>query len=529
MLKELSLRNYLLLEDLHLEFPPGFSVITGETGSGKSVLLEGLRIVLGQAVSKEELRDPNKKAYFELIYEDEEEILALSREIFPSGRTVSRINGELVNLSRVREVFGPKIDFYGQRDDSLLLHRTNQQRLIFEYSKEKSLPLLEVIKSQKEIDEGLLKQLSELRDLSSLEREALEAQFRELENLSLDLEEDGRLEESFDEIIHSKDILENLERSKLILDDESISSLYKVSDLIKSTLHFSKQEELSKRLDSLSYELLDIREELVDSLDAIDIDEALVLEKERRFSQLQDVKKRFQRDLEGLVDYKVELEGILDRDRRQDEIRRELEAKRKDNLAAYYKTSKELLKVVEASFKVMASDLEEVLASLELSQARFGLRIEERDMGSINLEGHYKYEILASMNRGELRPMARILSGGEMSRLMLALKSIADTRELLVFDEIDSGISGRVAHEVARQIKRLSKKSQILAISHLPQVVAFADQHYYLDKEGDSTKAKLLTYDEHVEKLANMMSAQINEASLETARKMIKRAKGEDL
>lgn len=529
MLKELSLRNYLLLEDLHLEFPPGFSVITGETGSGKSVLLEGLRIVLGQSVSKDELRDPNEKAYFELIYEDQDEILALSREIFPSGRSISRINGEIVNLNKVRDVFAHRIDFYGQRDDSLLLHRKNQQELIFEFCGSEIDSFMEAFKAHDQLDRELEQKQEELKDLSPLEREALEAQYRELEELAIDLQEDQALEEGFDEIIHSKEILEKLEVSSHLIEEQILSNFYRLQDNIEGLSYFSKREELSKKLDSLAFELEDLREEIQDSLYKIDIDEGLLLEKENRYIELQDIKKRFQRDLEELVAYKNELEAVLDRDIRQDEIRQELEAKRASNLKAYHRKSKELLVVVEKNFKKLSKQLVDALGFLELSQAEFGLDIETRDEEKIHHQGHYSFGILASMNRGKLRPMANILSGGEMSRLMLALKSISKSREVMVFDEIDTGISGRVAHQVAKQIKLLSRESQVLAISHLPQVVAFADQHYFLEKNQGRTQVRMLYSDEHVEKLAHMMSAQVNEASLETARKMIKRAQGEEI
>lgn len=528
MLKELSLRNYLLLEDLHLEFSPGFSVITGETGSGKSVLLEGLRILLGQSVTKEELRNPEEKAYFELIYEDKEEILALSREVFPSGRSVSRLNGEIVNLNQVRAVFDSKIDFYGQRDDSLLLHPKHQQRLLFNYAKEDIAPILQEIKLLKAKEREIQKQLEELRELSQLEKEALEHQLKELKNLNLNFEEDRELEDNFDEILHGREILQGLQNSKELLDSEILRGLYRLEDEIISMRHFSRHGEIHSRLQGLRYELEDLRDELGDALINIDVDEEFIRQKEERFRLLMDIKKKYQRDLEELILYKDEIEKILDNHHHQGEIREDLEIRHKDNLKAYQRSSKKLLESAEKFFLDMTQKLKEVLKFLELEEAEFSLAVEERNPQEIYLDGNYKLSYLASMNKGPLRPMAHILSGGEMSRLMLALKTILSSEEeLMVFDEIDSGISGRVAHKVGQQIHRLSKKKQIIAISHLPQVVAFSDEHFFLEKNQARARVKKLSPQEHEEVLATMMSAQVNEASLETARKMISRAKGE--
>ncbi|NLY37643.1 MAG: hypothetical protein GX046_10505 [Tissierellia bacterium] len=528
MLKELSLRNYLLLDDLHLEFSPGFCVITGETGSGKSVLLEGLRILLGQSVTKEELRNPQEKAYFELIYEDEDEILALSREVFPSGRSVSRLNGEIINLNQVRTLFDPKIDFYGQRDDSLLLHRHHQQRLLFNYGKEEIKTILEEIKNFKDVEKKIQGRLEELRELSQLEKEALEHQYKELENLHLNLEKDLELEENFDEILHGREILQGLQTSKELLDNEILRGLYRLEDEVLSMRHFSRHTEIHSRLQGLRYELEDLREELGDALTNIDVDEEFIRQKEERFRILMDIKKKYQRDIKELIEYKEEIEKILNNHRHQNEIREELKKEHENNLKAYHKSSKKLLEISQKQFLKMTQGLKEVLKFLELEQAEFSLEMEEKDSEEIYLDGHFRLSFLASMNKGALRPMANILSGGEMSRLMLALKSVLSSEEeLMIFDEIDTGISGRVAHQVGKQIHHLSKTKQIIAISHLPQVVAFSDEHFFLEKNLGRTTVKKLSTKEHEEALATMMSGQLNEASLETARKMIFRAKGE--
>lgn len=529
MLRELSLRNYLLLEDLHLEFSPGFNVITGETGSGKSVLLEGIRILLGESISKDDIRNADEKAYFELIYEDEDSLISLTREIFPSGRSISRINGEIVNLKTVRETFGPIIDFYGQRDDSLLLHKSNQEKLLFDYAGENILPVLKALESEKKGYDGLTRELQELKKLSGLEKEALLSQLRELSQLDIDLEEDQALEASFDEILHSKEILRGLDDSLELIDGGILSKLYQLEDIISGLNHYSRQEELVARLKSLGYELEDIRELVRDSLYSLDIDENLILAKERRFIELSDVKKKYQRDLFQLLDYKGDIEKTLDIDARQDEIRKSLEEKRAGFLKAYKASSKELVSLAEIAFEKMAEELKEVLRSLELADSEFGLELEKRDQGQLHPQGYYRMGFLASMNKGPLRPMAKILSGGEMSRLMLALKSISKSREVMIFDEIDTGISGKVAHQVARQIKRLSKNRQIIAISHLAQVVAFSDKHFHLEKDQGSTRAIELGETQHQEMLATMMSGQLNKSSFETAGKMIERARGEKI
>lgn len=528
MLRELSLKNYLLLENFTLSFHPGFNLITGETGSGKSVLLEGLRILLGETVTKEDLSDAENKAYFELIYEDKEELITLTREVFPSGRSVSRINGEIANLNQVRELMAPKIDFYGQGDHSRLLLPSYQQSLLLSYDKERTAPLLERIRGYKEEEKRLKDELSQLKDLSPLEKEALEAQEKELQSLKLNLEQDMELEENFDELLHSREILENLSSSQKILESSVLSGLYELEDSLMKLQEFKRYENHHQRAKDLRYELEALLEELSEQLYNIDIDESYLAQQEARYSELRRMKRKYQRELPELQAYQEEISLQLERSKGLHAERQRIADERLKNRDAYLKTSHELLEIQKKSFKSLKAELQKILKGLELPDADFALEIGEREDEKFFDYGHYTISFLASMNRGPLRPMSHVLSGGEMSRLMLAIKVVFSQEEqgTMVFDEIDTGISGKVAHEVGKTIGELSKKQQIIAISHLPQVVAFSDSHFYLEKEKGTSRVRKLDEDEHVEVLATMMSAQKTQASLETAKAMIERAKG---
>ena len=528
MLRELSLKNYLLLENFTLKFHPGFNLITGETGSGKSILLEGLRILLGQSVTKEDLCDANEKAYFELIYEDENELLTLTREVFPSGRSISRINGEIANLTQVRQRMEPKLDFYGQGDQSRLLLPSYQQKLLLSYEKERTAPLVEKLRGYKEEDQQIHRELEELKDLSPLEKEALLAQKKELDALGLDPEKDGELEENFDELLHSREILENLSSSETSLNEKVLPGLYELEDSLLKLREFKRYETHLKRARDLRYELEALGEELGELLRSVDFDEGYLAQQEARYAELRQMKRKYQRDLQELDAYRHEITHLLERSQKLDEERQELLKRKEDNRKHYLKASEKLLAVEQDSFKRMKKQLQRILKDLELPDAEFGLEIKEREEGVFHELGHHSVTFLASMNRRPLRSMSQVLSGGEMSRLMLAIKAVFPSEEkgAMIFDEIDTGISGKVAHQVGKLIHELSKEQQIIAISHLPQVVAFSDAHFYLEKKKGTSKVRMLDEDEHVQVLATMMSAQKSQSSLDTARDMIQRAKG---
>lgn len=528
MLKELSLKNYLLLEDFSIQFHPGFNVITGETGSGKSILLEGLRILLGETVTKEELCDGDEKAYFELIYEDEEELMTLTREVFPSGRSVSRLNGEIVNLSQVREKMETKLDFYGQRDHSRLLSPSYQHRLLLAYDAKHTTPLLNKLKEYRHEEERIRARIDGLTQLSPLEKEALESQKNELETLQLDLEKDLELEENFDELLHSREILDALSLSKGALEDKVLPGLYELEDQLQGLQTFKRfQNHYAKAMD-LRYELEALGEELGEDLSSMDVDEDFLMEQEARYSELRRIKKKYQRNLEELQIYLEEIRWALLKSSNLEEERKALFLEQKTNYKNYLDASNELLQIQEQSFVKLKENLQKILTQLELPGAEFALEIKEREQGKLHELGHFSLSFLVSMNQGSLRPMAQVLSGGEMSRLMLAIKAVFSTEEqgCMIFDEIDTGISGQVAHQVGKVIEQLSASHQIIAISHLPQVVAFSDAHYYIQKKKGTSRVRLLNEEEHVHALATMMSAQSTSASLETAKSMIQRAKG---
>ncbi|WP_459128824.1 DNA repair protein RecN [Guggenheimella bovis] len=529
MLLELNLKNFILIDDVKLKFKEGLNILTGETGAGKSILLEGLRIALGKRTSKDYLRNPEEKAVFELIFTTKDDLFAITREIYPSGKAISRLNGDITNVSEIEEKVARYLDIYGQRDHFLLLEPKYQMDLIDQFASKELESIFSELSSVKREGDELFQKLNALDAFSESDYEEALRIFDELHKLKLDPEKDATVEERFESLNHQKEIMEALEEASSSL-EASLDGLYEASRAIDKMDRYFSLPKISERIQSELIELKDIQNEIKEESYSFDLDASEIEALEARFSALFEVQKKYQRSLEELKAYEeekeLEIKRYESRVSEREETRERIDVLLKKQAEL---TEKLRIKRKEA-FQVLEEKLQTILSEVELKDVALDLRFDSLEAGKFYEKGSDRFEILASMNKNHLVPLKDSLSGGEMSRFILALKEIfseLEETETMIFDEIDTGISGVTAFQVGKLIQKLSTGKQIIAITHLPQLASFSDTHYIIEKIDHETSVRELDEQSAIDRLATMMTGSSTETSREGAKELIERAKKE--
>mgnify|MGYP000883426397 CR=1 FL=1 len=553
MLKELSIKNFAIIDDIKVEFTEGLNVLSGETGSGKSIIIDALGIVLGGRSSKELIRSGKEKAIIEVLFfinEDIKEILRecgiedeglliISREISMNYPSISRINGRPITINSLSKITSKLVDIFGQHEHQSLLNIANHQLIIDSFGDACYDDLLQKINSTYELYRKERQRLDEM-NTSSYEREReidlLKFQINEIEEAKLTNKDDDEIEDNFKKLSNMMEIIAGLNEvvnifnnsqydfnSILDLIDKNINTLSSISKFDKNL------EPSLDRLTDARYELHDISGELQLYLEGLELDEDKMYYLEERLNLVNRLKKKYGSSIAKINEYKEKInhdyEKLLNFEKELDKINEAITEYEKKLLFYSEKLSEKR--------KIIALDLEKKIA-LELSELNmdrivFKINFEKKHDFSNN--GLDKIEFLISTNPGEdLKPLSRIVSGGEMSRIMLGFKSIIadnDKMPTLIFDEIDTGISGRTAQIVGEKIKKISKNHQVISISHLPQIVALADSHFVISKNIENNKAftiiKRLNEDERINEIARLISgADITEIALNNAKEMIK-------
>lgn len=531
LIRELNLKNFILIDDLSLSFTEGLNVFTGETGAGKSIILEGLRICLGNKTSKDYLRDPEKKAIFELIIETEDDLYTVSREIFPSGKALSRLGGELTSVKEISEKIAPLLDIYGQKDQFSILDPHYQLNLLDQYGHESINPYLDQIKVLKADYEKILDEEKLYHELLNLDAIEIQRRFDELDAISIDPEEDEAFEQSFKRLEHAKDLSRHMNHAITLTEEEILHGLFKVEEeLERIEAYDSSYEEYLKRCHSLRIDLEDLVESIKQDERALDIDEETLHDMNKRIEALFDVKKRYRKDLYELKAYQEELGETLFKLQEASEEIEKIELKKEAILKDYHEISLTLKEARSKAFKALKKEILEVFEGLELKGVNLDFEQSLRKSETIHEKGSFQGEMLASLTHQRPKPFGDVLSGGETSRFILGFKQVLsgiDQTKIMVFDEIDTGISGKVAFEVGKRIKELSKEKQIIAITHLPQLASFADKHFLIEKSGNKTTVTALNEKSIEERLALMMSSTLSDTALMHARELMEKARKE--
>ena len=552
MLQSLHVKNLALMEETEITFGEGLNILTGETGAGKSLLIGSVNLALGGKFEKDMLRKGAESAMVELVFSCEEKVkqkliemnlelseddnVIISRKM-QVGKSICKINGETVTARQVKELAEVLIDIHGQHEHQSLLHKKKHMEILDAYcGEEYSLPAASVKELYAEcraIRETLAK---EERDEQELARERALAEFELSEILEAKLipGEDEQLEQRYRVMTNSKKITENLLESYHYSGngEGAGSALGRALRTLMSVIQYDERlEQLAKQLGEVESLLSDYNREIADYLSDCEFDEEDFKTVEDRLNTLNHLKGKYGRTLEDVLAYGEKQQALIDKlddyDAYIEELKRDL-TQAEDKL---FKACGELSKVRRQNAVLLTNRLTEALVQLNFLTVDFEVAVRENNR--ITEKGADEVEFLISTNPGESRKsLSQVASGGELSRIMLAIKTIMATKDdtdTLIFDEIDAGISGKTAWKVAEQLSSVAAKHQVLCITHLPQIAAMADTHFVIEKNSvvNSTITDIYELNEEhsLGELARLLGGDsLTEAALENARDMRNRA-----
>lgn len=534
MLDRIEITNFATIEHMAFVLGSSLNIITGETGSGKSVLVQAISTALGDRADISMIRNGTDKALIQVVGHIGEEDVIISRELLRSGKSVAKLNGEIVSLAKLREFCSEFVDIHGQYDNQQVLDPENHILITDSYnhgSIELELAKLsDLYKRYHEVKreyDQLLRSESESRR----QQDFYQFEFDYIDNLDLQPGEDDELREQLDLMRNSERIYEAVagSYSKLTDDPSVLSVLGSCMNQLQGIASYSEElGELSESFSELYYSLEDISSNLRNTSESINFSEDEIDLVSSRLSAIEDAKRKYNMSIEEIIAYKEELDGKLGIIHNLDDEKKrltELIDKRYSELEAQAEVVSNIRKANAASLE---REMVKELQDLAFANSEFKIEITRQD--DISDLGYDGVEFLISTNPGEpLRPMAKIASGGEISRIMLAFKHIigsSDSVETMIFDEIDTGISGKTALVVGHKLSEIANHRQILCITHLPQIAASGDDNFSIDKEISEGKSHtVITHlDEagKLEMLARLISGAPNSSNaLEAARELV--------
>ena len=551
MLQSINVKNLALIEETEVVFGDGLNVLTGETGAGKSMLLDSVNLALGAKFEKEMLRKGAEHALVELVFSgnekvterlkdmeieaQEDESVLISRKM-QVGKSVFRINGEVVTAKQVKELAEILIDVHGQHEHQSLLHKKKHLEILDSFGGKEAEEALRTVSmayqawkaTEKELNEERLDEKEKAREQALAEYEV-----REIEEARLRIGEDEELEENYHRMIHGQRIMEALGESYSHTgSDGAGSALSRALRAISSVSEYDKRvAELEGQLSEIDSLLADYNRDLADYMEDASFDDAAFHETEERLNLINRLKEKYGSTLEKVIAYGEErkkyLEKLLDYDAFLAKLSTRMAAQRKELEDACGK----LTKIRKKNAAILTGLLTEALEQLNFLKVDFEIHVGMMEEPTI--KGQDDIEFLISTNPGEeRRPLGMVASGGELSRIMLAIKTVLAKRDevdALIFDEIDSGISGKTAWQVSKQLGKVSGVHQVICITHLPQIAAMADSHFLIEKNTDgnntATEVKRLSEMETIGELARLLGSDgLSDAALSNAVEMRKQA-----
>ena len=550
MLLEISIKNFAIIEAISLNFEKGMTVLTGETGAGKSIIIDAMNMMLGARATTDVIRHGAPKAEIEGLFSvenshalqmifDEQGIelgdeIIIRREILQNGRSVSRVNGQMVNLSVLRSIGQYLVDIHGQHDQEELMRPQLHIQMLDGFGDADFLELKQAYQTNFDAYRKMRKQLLEIKKNQEEHKariEMLEFQMAEIESASLQPGEDLKLNQERDKLLNHKNIADTLTNAYTMLDNEEFSSLANVrsamNDMESLEDYDAEYREISSSLSESYYVLEDVTKRLEDIIEDLDFDGNRLMQIESRLDLIHSITRKYGGNVDDVLmyfakiteEYNLLTGNHLSSDDMEAELKK-LEVSLVDlatNLASARHNLAQQLEI----------EIQQELKDLYMEKAQFQVQFTK---GKFTREGNESVEFYISTNPGEdFKPLVKVASGGELSRLMLAIKSAFSRKEgktSIVFDEVDTGVSGRVAQAIAQKIHKIGQHGQVLAISHLPQVIAIADYQFFIEKISNDhstvSTVRLLTVEERVEEVAKMLAGEnVTEAALSQARELL--------
>ena len=556
MLQELSIQNFAIIPKLNISFQPGMTVLTGETGAGKTIIIDAVGLLTGGRGSQDFIREGADKAVLqglidvepgqpitqlldELGIPLEDNQLLIHRELHKSGRNVIRVNGSLVNATTLKEIGQHLVDIHGQNEHQELMQVERHLSLLDEYGKKTIGPVLEKYRAAYDTYRSLesafhKRQADEQAWAQRLDM--LSFQSKELADASLVEGEEEMLEAEYQELTNFQDVLAALSKAHEALDgDWDNNGLETISTAMSA---MEDIEELSPKYATLTeavrgayYELQEAASEILSVRDGLEFDEERLREVDDRLNLIRSLERKYGATITDVLAHQAKVDAELAEmgggEQSAAELAEQVEVAEQKARTLAEKLHELRLKAA----KQLATKIHEQLSDLYMEKAVFSAHITE--MKELNATGLDAVEFYIQTNPGEgAKPLVKIASGGELSRMMLAMKTIFSREQgitSIIFDEVDTGVSGRVAQAIAEKIAVIGRYSQVLTITHLPQVAAVADNHYFIEKQvvGDRTETSIhtLSEDERVNEVARMLSGdELTDAAKENARDLIQRA-----
>ena len=554
MLHNLYVKNLALIDEIEVQFGEGLNILTGETGAGKSIILGSINLALGGRYSSDILRNEEDEGYVEATFfvEDEAQIealrakdilvedgvITLSRKLI-GKRSICKINGETASNAQVKEVAGILIDIHGQHEHQSLLYKKNHLSILDEFAKERIADVKEKVAKSYRIYKQYKEELDSA-DLDEKERNKeisfLEFEIREIEEANLKENEDDLLEEQYRRMVNSKKITENIDEAY----GYTAGGNQNASDFISRSIrclqeaarYDERAEELYGQLTEVDSLLNDLNRELADYSKSFEFSDEEFYEVENRLNEINRLKSKYGNQVEDILAYcnaqKEKLEKLQDYDTYLSALQKRL-IQTEETLRA---ESQELSMLRKEEANILENLIKDGLLDLNFLDVQFEIVFSNTELYSAS--GIDDIEFMISMNPGEpIKPLSEVASGGELSRIMLAIKTVMaekDKVETLIFDEIDVGISGRTAQKVSEKMAVIGKSHQVICITHLAQIAAMADAHYAIEKNVENGKTKTTIYqlnkEQEIKELARILGgAEITDKVLESAAEMKELAK----
>ena len=552
MLQTLSIKQFAIIDKLEIQFSDGLTVLSGETGSGKSIIIDAIGQLIGMRASSDYVRHGEKKAIIEGIFDiDEskdaisiledlsididEDFLLVKREIFSSGKSICRINNQIVTLQDLRKVMQELLDIHGQHETQSLLKQKYHLQLLDDYAENQYSDLLQQYKNVFNQYKDKRKELEDLEsaDQALLQRlDLMKFQFEELTEASLKEDELEQLEVDIKRIQNSEKLSLALNNAHQVLTDENAipDRLYELSNHLQSINDIvpEKYEKLKEDIDQFYYVLEDAKHDIYDEMANTEFDEQVLNELESRMNLLNNLKRKYGKDVPELIAYQSKLENEINKIENYEQSSSQL----REEINQLYQEVIDIGKALSKERRRVARELRDHIVSeiqnLQMKDAN--LEISFKPLDEPNYEGIEFVEFLISPNKGEpLKSLNKIASGGELSRIMLALKSIfvkSRGQTAILFDEVDSGVSGQAAQKMAEKMRDIAQFIQVICISHLPQVASMSDHHLLISKASQddrtTTQVKELLDDDRINEVARMISgASVTDLTRENAKEMI--------
>ncbi|QVI33614.1 DNA repair protein RecN [Lacticaseibacillus chiayiensis] len=557
MLQELAIHDFAIIDNLALSFQPGMTALTGETGAGKSIIIDAVGLLAGGRGSVDFIRTGTAKASLEGLFDaqanpateaklqaygvmdpDQNDTVLLQRELFRSGRNVCRVNGHLVNTATLKAIGETLVDIHGQNEHQQLMHPETHLGLLDAFAGD---DLLKIRQQYAEIYRHYQHTLQAVKQKQANEQEwaqrldMLKFQVNEIQSADLQPHEDTDLSAERERLANFQKINSALQESYALLSDEEVNALDQIGQAMSSMQSIADLDPdfaaIADNLQSAYYSLQDVQNDLSNELDDQEFDEGRLDEVEKRLDLFNQLKRKYGETLDEVIAYGKRAAAELNQMEQAETSVEDLDSTLKESRAQLQKLGLALSKLRHAAAKELTKAIHEQLASLYMDKTVFSVHFTKaKDFRPDGLDEAVFY---IQTNPGEeAKPLAKIASGGELSRLMLAMKTIFARSEgvtAIIFDEVDTGVSGRVAQAIANKISLIAKSSQVLCITHLPQVAAMADHEYVISKNvydgRTTTQVNKLTAKARVDEIARMLAGEkITKLTVEHAEELLKMA-----